>query len=234
MESLSREYSPVFALHSQASMIDFRGHLSALLFISGCNFRCGFCHNAALLHAEQRGLPWPDLTQTLRQFKSNWVTAATITGGEPTLSPHLPELIEWLKSFDLAVKLDTNGSRPDMLRTVLPRVDYVAMDLKCGLERYPQLTGFAQTDALLESIALIREEAKDYEFRTTVIESIHDQAEIRRIVRLIPGARRYVLQPFVPQDDLPDPAFRALPRTRPIILENLAQIARESLPHVMI
>ncbi|MBN1556795.1 MAG: anaerobic ribonucleoside-triphosphate reductase activating protein [Lentisphaerae bacterium] len=214
--------SPVYAFLRKPSMVDFPGRLAGVFFVSGCNFRCGFCHNPDLLGRHERHLAWDRLEDVCRAFGADWVDGAVITGGEPTLAPDLKPLIGFFRRRGWAVKLDTNGSRPDVLRACLPWLDYVAMDIKTGPDGYETLTGCADISAIRESIELIKAHARDYEFRTTVIETYHDEACMRQIGELIRGSRRYVIQPFVPQDHLPDPAFRALPRTSPDRLQALA------------
>ena len=222
-------YSPVYAIQKQPSMIDCRGHLSALFFVSGCNFGCGFCHNITLLKSRKQGIEWNRLERICQSFKDNWVSAVTLTGGEPTLHPGLLELISFLRRFGFYVKLDTNGSSPDVLEHSLDRIDYIAMDLKCSLEGYKTLTGYKDTFRILESIKLLKCNAKDYEFRTTIISSIHSPDEMKRMHPLYERAKRYVLQPFVPHPDLPSHKFRKLERTPVDLMQDLAVIA---MPHV--
>ena len=210
---MSSAGSPVYAFQKNPTMVDYPGHLAAIYFISGCNFRCGFCHNAALMAVRTTGMPWDQLETSCKQFKRNWVDAVVVTGGEPTLAPELPDLLHLFKGYGFIIKLDTNGSRPDVLRSLLAEVDYVAMDVKCGPGRYPTLTGFSDVGKITESIDLIKSGGREYEFRTTVIDPIHTDEEMAAIGEWIRGARRYTLQPFVPRDNLPDPALRATPRT---------------------
>jgi len=208
--------SPVFAFQRGTSMIDFPGRLAAVLFTSGCNFSCGFCHNAAFMGRPRPGLTWEALDQACRSLRQQWAGGAVITGGEPTLADgQLDHLVAVLKGHGFAVKLDTNGGRPDVLRRVLPTLDYVAMDVKCSPERYPAFVGFARPDLIRESVGLLKANAPDYEFRTTIIEDVHTDAEMAAIRGLVSGARRYCLQPFQPRDDLPDPAMAAGRRTSP-------------------
>lgn len=215
--------SPVYAYLKNPTMIDFPGHMAAVFFLSGCNFRCGFCHNAALMGRPRETLTWERLGRACRHFSNNWVDGAVISGGEPTLCPALPELISFLRRHGWQVKLDTNGSRPDALEQVLPLVDYVAMDVKTAPSAYAGLTGWGDTDAIARSVELIKAHARDYEFRTTVLDPLHSDAAMHEIGRLVAGARRYVLQPFVPQPGLPDPQLETLSRTSD---DRLAQLAR--------
>ncbi len=205
--------SPVHAWLQNPSMVDYPGHLAAVLFTSGCNFACGFCHNAELMGKPRAGASWEKLAAACQRFADDWVAAAVITGGEPTLSAELPALIRFLKQRGWRVKLDTNGSNPDMLATCLPLLDYVAMDLKTDFSGYPALAGYGDTAALQRSMTLIREQARDYEFRTTVIEGVHEAATLVAMVPLVEGAKRYVLQPFIPAETLPGARYRKLQRT---------------------
>ncbi len=205
--------SPVYAFLRQPSLVDYPGHLAAVFFLSGCNFRCAFCHNTELLATRSGGLPWSRLERTCRRFVNGWVDAAVVTGGEPTLRDDLPDLLRFLRRFGWKIKLDTNGSQPQVLHHCASCLDYVAMDIKASLSRYPDLCGFHDVEALTESMRLIRKDVPDYEFRTTVVEAIHTDEHMREIGALIRGARRYVLQPFVPRKHVHDPTLRSVPRT---------------------
>lgn len=218
--------SAVYGFQKNPTMVDYPGCLAAIFFTTGCNFRCGFCHNAALLAAGRDGLTYDRLERACERFRDHWVDAAVISGGEPSLAPDLPILIGLFRSFGFKIKLDTNGSKPDVIARVLHDVDYVAMDVKCSLARYPELVGFGDAQAIGKSIELIRGGARNYEFRTTVVEAFHTDDELRAVGELIRGARRCVIQPFVPRDDLPDPAFRTMPRTNPARMKEAAALLR--------
>lgn len=226
--------SPVYAYLKAPSMVDYPGHLAAVMFTTGCNFRCGFCHNAALLAERRDGIPWPALAAQCRRWRGEWVDAAVITGGEPTLSGNLHDLIRFLKGFGWKVKLDTNGSRPDVLRECVKAVDYVAMDIKAGLRHYETVTGYDEPERIAESIAMIKEHAADYEFRTTVIDPIHTDEHMAEIGRMVRGARRYVIQPFVPKADLPACHLRTTPRTSRERMRSLAGKLQGSADHVAV
>jgi len=208
-------------------MIDFPGSLCGVFFLSGCNFSCGFCHNATLMGAKQVGLTWERLDEICARFKADWVDAICITGGEPTLAPDLIKLIEFLRERGFKVKLDSNGARPDVLKECLPLIDYIAMDIKAGLSGYPELAGFLDTDKIAESVKLIMSSSVPHEFRTTVIDPFHTDAQMLEAAELIQGAQRYVLQAFVPQDTLPGEEFRTTKRTTP---ERLREIEKLMAP----
>lgn len=217
--------SPVYAYLEKPSTVDYPRRFAAVFFVSGCGFSCGFCHNASLMGRKQEGLSWERLESACIHFSRNWVNGVVITGGEPTETEELPELIRFFKTrFDFAVKLDTNGARPERLAACLPLVDYVAMDIKCGMSAYPELVGFSDTDKIRESVRLIRSRARDYEFRTTVIEPVHTDAQMQEIRTLIQGSRRYAMQAFVPRDDLPGESYRTLPRTTAARLHRLKEL----------
>ncbi len=221
------ERSPVYAYLKKPSLLDFPGHVAAVFFTSGCKMRCGFCHNLSLRGRRHPGLDWDRLDGICREFRNHWAGGAVVSGGEPTLAPELPRLLAVLGSHGFAVKLDTNGTNPEVLAAVLGQVQYVAMDIKCSLARYPALTGFADTAAVARSVALLKEGRVPCEFRTTVIDGVHDADEIRAMGTLVAGAARLVLQPFLPREDLPDPALRTVKRTHREQLEALAAMLRE-------
>jgi pyruvate formate lyase activating enzyme len=213
--------SPVYAYLEKPSMVDYPKHMAAVFFTSGCNFSCGFCHNASLMGKKKTGLSWEKLKTACTRFKKDWVNGVVITGGEPTCSTDLPELITFFKSFGFAVKLDTNGSHPDLLEPILPLVDYVAMDVKTGGSGYADLVGFPNIGTIQTSVDLIKSNAKEYEFRTTVIETVHTDQQMDEVAEIIQGSKRYALQAFIPRDELPEEQFRTVPRTTSARLHQL-------------
>lgn len=216
--------SPIYAFLEKPSMIDFPGHLCGVFFTSGCNFTCGFCHNAVLMGKPQKTLSWERLHEVCQRFKDEWTDAVCITGGEPTLQPELIQLIRFFRERGFKIKLDSNGSRPEVLKDCLPLIDLVAMDIKSGPSGYEELTGFSDLEKIRESIELIMNSGVDYEFRTTVLTPVHSDEQMLEIGELIQGAKRYTLQAFVPQDVLPDPTFRTLKRTTPDRLHELEKL----------
>jgi pyruvate formate lyase activating enzyme len=224
--------SPVFAFQKQPTMIDYRGHYAALFFIAGCNFRCGFCHNASLLAGKKKGIGWDRLRDYCEQLKEQWVDAVVLTGGEPTLHPELPELIHFFKDQGFLIKLDTNGSDPFVLSSLIHQIDYIAMDVKTSLDAYPVLTGFQDVDLVRQSIQFLKSSTADYEFRTTVIESFHTDRMIMQMLREIEGAARYVLQPFIARADCPNPDLRHAERTSVRRLQEIAKLAERYIERV--
>ena len=211
----------VYAYLEKPSMVDYPKHFAAVFFTSGCNFSCGFCHNATLMGKKQAGLSWGKLEQACTKFRKDWVNGVVITGGEPTMTDDLIDLIHFFKKFGFAIKLDTNGAHPEKLKECLPLVDYVAMDVKTGFSGYPDLVKFPDVGKIQASIDLIKTEANDYEFRTTIIETIHTDEQMDEVKKLIHGSKRLALQAFIPRDNLPEKAFRTLPRTTSTRLHEL-------------
>lgn len=187
------------------SLSDYPGKLSAVVFFAGCNLRCPFCYNAELVLPElSLGLGPRETAAVLSWLKerAGFLDGVVLTGGEPTLSPHLLELAEGLKELGFLVKLDTNGTEPEILARLLATdlLDYVALDLKAPFSRYGEYVGRPDSAKVVESvrqsIALIMDRAKDYEFRTTVAPGLGPN-DLRKIAEEVAGAKRYVLQPFL-------------------------------------
>jgi pyruvate formate lyase activating enzyme len=193
------------------TLIDYPGEVAATLFTVGCNFRCPFCHNPELVDPDRPAarLDEGEIIERLRE-RVGFLDGVVIGGGEPTIQASLPAFVERLKALGLLVKLDTNGSRPDVLHELLKEqlADYVAMDVKAPLDQYARLTGIGpDVGAIEESIARIIRDAPDYEFRTTVAPTL-ESMDILRIVKRLAGAKRYFLQAFrVPETGLLDPAW---------------------------
>lgn len=177
----------------KTSLLDFPEKIAAIVFTMGCNFRCGYCHNPELINGEAKIEEVFEFLKT-RQGKLDGVV---ITGGEPCLQKDLPEFIKQVKELGFAVKLDTNGSFPEMLEKVLLDLDYVAMDIKAPLEKYSQIVNVdVDTSKILKSIEVLKNGGVDYEFRTTVVKSQLSFEDFEKIGQLIQGAPRYYLQRF--------------------------------------
>lgn len=182
------------------TMLDWEGKLATTLFVGGCNFRCPWCQNPDLVlrPQEMATVCWEEIEKHL-QAKRDWLDGVVVTGGEPTIHSWLAELLERIKALGYPLKLDTNGSRPEVLRDLLlwRLVDFVAMDIKTSFEKYDQACGTrVDTEAIRESINLILDSGTDHEFRTTVVPEYVEEADILEIAGYIPGAKRYVLQQF--------------------------------------
>ena len=183
------------------SLIDYPGKVSCVIFLVGCNFRCPYCHNPELVNRHLYKGPY-HTEKAVCEFLSerrNLLDGIVISGGEPTLQNDLMCLCEKVKRMGFQLKLDTNGSRPEIIRGLIKGglIDYVAMDIKTDPFRYsPQITKRCDPGCILSSIQLIMESNVPYEFRTTCVRPIVTEETVETITKTIRGAKRYVLQRF--------------------------------------
>jgi len=221
---------PPIAGYHPSTLIDWPGRLAAIVFLPHCNLRCRFCHAGALLRDPDEVVPVePMLAQMTAQ--EGWLDGVVICGGEPTLWPTLPDLCRRFQDAGLGVKLDTNGTRPDMLAALVDEglLNAVAMDLKAPLdERYAAACGVEAVDtaAVRRSIDRLMGGEVPYEFRTTVVPTLHGEEEIRAMGRAIAGAEAWHLQRFEPEGAL-DPALRSVAPYPPAEMAALAEIGRQ-------
>jgi pyruvate formate lyase activating enzyme len=184
----------------RCSLIDYPGKIGAVVFTQGCNFRCPYCHNPELVDPARFG---PSLTDEVIPFlekRRGLLEAVTITGGEPTLQPDLEPFLLSIRRLGYLIKLDTNGSMPDVLSRLIGEglVDYLAMDVKGPLDRYEEIAAAAvDTEKIARSIGLIAQSGIEHEFRTTVVRSQLTQADLAKVAGLFAKGGVYVLQPFV-------------------------------------
>ena len=196
------------------TLLDYPGRVACTVFLAGCNLRCPFCHNSELLDAAA-AMPVMDDGELLAFLKKRqgMLDGVAFTGGEPLLRPELPELMRAVRELGYAVKLDTNGMFPEALSRVLSAelVDYVAMDVKNSPDRYAETCGVDAVDMakIRASIDLLRGGKADYEFRTTVVDELHDDASFAAVGAMIAGAKRYFLQPFKDRDTVAFAGFHA-------------------------
>jgi pyruvate formate lyase activating enzyme len=186
----------------KVSLIDYPGLISAIIFSQGCNFKCSYCHNPELVDSK---LFQPCIKENavldFLNTRRGKLDAVVITGGEPTMQDDLALFIKQIKKMGFVVKLDSNGSQPQVIKTLLDEklLDFIAMDIKAPLEKYKSVVRIpVNADLIKESIRLILKSKIPHEFRTTVVESQLEEKDILNIAKLISGARHYVLQNFVP------------------------------------
>ncbi len=183
------------------TLSDYPGKIAAVVFTQGCNFRCPFCHNGGLIPWESRPDERLSEHQVLRflQSRIGQLEGVVVSGGEPTLQPDLKRFLSRAKTLGYAVKLDTNGSRPEVLRRLFNEglLDYVAMDVKAPWDHYERLAGVrVETAAIRASIGLIAQSGIPHEFRTTVVPQLLSEGDLRDIARLLPTGSAYRHQPF--------------------------------------
>ena len=190
------------------TLLDFPEKMACTLFTFGCNFRCPFCHNASLVLADRADgaiIEEEDFFKFLRS-RRGILEGVCISGGEPTLQPDLPDFIRKVKELGFAVKLDTNGYRPAVLRALIDEglLDYVAMDIKNSLPRYPETVGISRFDTapIEESMNLLMENRVPFEFRTTLVRGLHTPESIAEMGKRLAGDERFFLQTFEDSGDL--------------------------------
>ncbi len=187
---------------NKLTLLDYPEHMAATIFTGYCNFRCPFCHNAALvLEPETQPLiPEEDFFELLNKRKGV-LEGVCITGGEPTLQPDLYEFIEQIKAMGYLVKLDTNGSNPDMLKKLVENklLDMVALDIKNSFEDYSTAIGIPGYDStpIEESADFLMCTAIPYEFRTTIVSPLHTEESMHKIGKRLSLASAYYLQQFI-------------------------------------
>jgi len=213
------------------TLLDYPDHVAALIFAQGCNFACGYCHNPEMIPSF-RILPVrpefdPKWILSFLEKRKGLLDGVVISGGEPTLQENLPLFLQTIKDMGFLIKLDTNGSRPEILSKLIDKklLDYVAMDIKAPIKDYPNLVKNRNTKSLLDSIQVIMNSQIDYEFRSTIFPSLHGIEEIKSMGKLIRGAKRWYLQNFRPLKTL-DRSFKKQSSFSTESLLNLQSIAR--------
>ncbi|MDR3274312.1 MAG: anaerobic ribonucleoside-triphosphate reductase activating protein [Puniceicoccales bacterium] len=186
----------------KVSLIDFPGKIASVVFTQACNFRCPFCHNATLVDRRQFG---PTLSEDeifgYLSTRKEQIEGVVISGGEPTLQSDLKQFMCKVKDLGFRTKLDTNGTKPDVVAELinLNLADFIAMDIKHDFARYDLACGVqARIEDIIRSIDLLKTCGVDYEFRTTIVPGIHSRNDVVSIAKNIGGAKKFVIQEFVP------------------------------------
>lgn len=211
------------------TLLDYKGYLAATIFTGGCNFQCPFCHNKDLVMNPEHidNIQEEELFDFL-EARQGKLEAVCITGGEPTLHKDLPLFLEKLRSLDYKIKLDTNGTNPEVLQELITNrlVDYVAMDIKNSKPKYSTTCGKATLSLrnIEKSIVYIMQSPCSYEFRTTVARELHTQDDILSICRWIEGAQAYYLQPYRESEQVINPVYSSYSRNE---LEHIVTLARQ-------
>ena len=220
----------------KTTLLDFPGHVACTIFTGGCNFLCPYCHNMELVQRpKDYEIPEEEIRAFLRK-RRGILEGVCVTGGEPTLHPDLKEFLGKIKELGYLVKLDSNGSRPEVLQELMESglVDYVAMDVKASREHYPVVAGAPcmNVNKIDESIRLLMgQTAVPYEFRTTVVGGLHTASEVEEIGKWIAGARAFYLQSFRESENVPEQGrqFYAFSKEE---LELMAEKARKYIARV--
>lgn len=213
------------------TLIDYPGKVACTVFLTGCNFRCPWCYNPELVLAEAVK-KHPKISEKyffdFLKKRKGLLEGVVICGGEPTINEELPDFIKKIKKLGYLVKLDTNGSDPKMIRTLVDKklVDYIAMDIKTGLKtpKYSKAAGLkTDLNKIKESVKIIRNSGIDYEFRTTLVPKLHQLKDIAEIARYLKGTKIYFLQQFKPEKTV-DPKYK---KYKPFSQKQIALLQKE-------
>lgn len=213
------------------TLLDFPGKVACTLFTGGCNLRCPFCHNASLvLNPSDGEIFSEDSVLEFLKSRQGLLDGVAVTGGEPLLQADLPDFLIKVKKLGYAVKLDTNGTYPSILKRIVSEhlVDYVAVDIKNTPKKYPITVGLPKfnVEPIKETVAYLLTRPVDYEFRTTVVEEFHTAEDIKIIAEWIKGTPRYFLQNFEDSGDLIHGDLHAVPKDT---LKKMQKIAADIL-----
>jgi len=221
------------------SLVDWDGKVSSVIFLPGCNMRCPFCYNTKLV-LQPSQMPTVQFEKIWNYLEKNrgWIDGVVITGGEPTIHKNLPTLCQEIKKLDFLVKLDTNGTNPKMIGELIDKemIDYIAMDVKAPFseKKYSRASG-TNTTALLANIEqttqTLLEGGFEYEFRTTLVPTIHEVNDIKEICEKIKGCKKYVLQNFRADTETIDPSFQKLKPFSNGEIESFFQTAKKMTPN---
>jgi len=219
---------------NKTTLLDYPGKVAATIFLGGCNFRCPFCQNSSLVlnPSAQPEIPIKQVLSFLKKRKGI-LDGVCITGGEPTLSPDLPELLQEIRTLGYPIKLDTNGTHPALLKTLTEQnlIQMTAVDIKACPDNYPALCGLVhpELDAVKETVEFLKNGTLDYEFRTTVIRELHSEKDFIEIGQWLTGAKAYYLQAYRDSEEVLQPGFSSYTRKE---LEHFREILKRTIPLV--
>ena len=215
------------------SLLDFEDRISCVLFCKPCNYRCSFCHNGTTVLEAETVIPFEDILEYLESRKG-LIDAVVVSGGEPTLMPDLKEKIIKLRELGFLIKLDTNGTNPEVVKDLYENhlIDYVAMDIKNSFVKYAMTVGVknAFLDKISQTIKFLMTSGIDYEFRTTLIDEFHNEQDMRDIAETIKGAKCLYLQKYVDRESCIAHGFHEVSKEKAerfvdILKGNIEQVA---------
>ncbi len=215
------------------TLLDYPGQIACTVFLGGCNLRCPFCHNASLVMPDRVEEAYTE--EEFFEFldsRSGKLGAVCVSGGEPTLYPKIADFIRKIKNFGLLVKLDTNGTRPEVLKSLVEEglVDYVAMDIKNSPLKYAETVGKENfdIDGVAESVDYLMKGRVDFEFRTTVVNELHTEKDIKEIGEWLEGDEKFFLQSFEDSGDIIGSGYSA---AAPDEMRKYIEILKKYIPN---
>lgn len=217
------------------SLVDYDGHIACTIFTPGCNFACPFCHNSLLVTniQESENITKDEVIAHLKK-REGIIDAIVISGGEPTLQPDLIDFIKELRKLPISIKLDTNGTNLAVLKELVENslIDYVAMDIKNSMEKYPQtIDREIEIGKITDTINYIMSSGIDYEFRTTLVKNFHNEKDIENIGKLLKGAKKYCLQKFVDNDNCIGKGLTEISKPNALKMQ---EIVKEYIPNTIL
>jgi len=224
------------------SLVDWDGRVSSVLFLPRCNLRCPYCYNSTLVlrPGELPTVPFRQIEDYLKQH-GDWIDGVVITGGEPTVHGGLLNLCSKLKDIGFLVKLDTNGTNPNIVRKLIEKgmVDYVALDVKAPLneEKYSAASGIDAKiflGKIRETLKTLLDFKVDYEFRTTLVPTLHEKEDVEEICKEIRGCKKYVIQNFKGDVETLNPNFKGLKPFTDREMEAFLMLARKYVPDTIL
>ena len=219
------------------TLLDFPGKTACTVFTPGCNFRCPFCHNTSLVlqPCESERIPEGEILAYLDKRKGI-LDGVVITGGEPLLHSDIPDFLREVKNLGYKIKLDTNGSMPELLLRITEDglVDYVAMDIKNSPDQYAKTVGISDLDLspVRRSVEILMNGDTEYEFRTTLVSGLHTQGSVKDLAKWISGAKRYYLQRFKDSGNLISPD--GLSSFNEVEMKEFADLVKPYVPTVQL
>ena len=216
---------------NKTTLLDYPGRVASTIFLGSCNFRCPFCQNSPLVvdPGQQPEISPEEILAFLKKRKGI-LDGVCVSGGEPTLAEDLPDFLKKIKELEYEIKLDTNGSRPYVVKSLVKDglIDMVAMDIKASPDNYPSLCGlrYPDMDSINETVQFLMSGSVDYEFRTTVVKELHSEKDFREIGQWLKGTKAYYLQAYRDSEEVLQPGFssyslKELEHFRSILLETM-------------
>lgn len=217
----------------KTTLIDYPGKIACTIFLFGCTFKCGFCHNPELVLKEETSDISKEEVITFLKKRKNYLEGVCFTGGEPCLSLE-KDFLKEIKNLGYKIKLDTNGSFPEKVKDFIKEglTDFISMDFKSSFERYQEITNSnIETEKIKYSIKIISENLENYEFRTTILEDFHTEKEFEKMMKEIheligKKMKKFVLQGFKNNGKLIDSSYSKKPNTTESHLKKLKEIAK--------
>lgn len=221
---------------NKTTLLDYPGKVAAVLFLGGCNFRCPYCHNSGLVLApsSQPVIPLDEILSVLKK-RRKILDGVCVTGGEPTLDKDLFSLLFSIKELGYAVKLDTNGTHPWVIKKLVKNhlVDMIAMDIKSSPQNYAKAAGLKHIELgpVMESVEFLKSGAVDYEFRTTAVRELHTEEDFFKIGEWLAKSKAYCLQAYRDSADVIQPGFSSFSKKE---LEHFQSLLSRTISSVQI